>query len=171
MTRLTRFYLGLEPDDRGRLVTRIQSFDEDRLEETHDFIQWLFPLPEPSPVNPGAPVLDETTIAEFQSRPELREALLRSLHMMIRFYGFELHLQPLPVVVRAEGFEAAIRNWLTPGNHNHLRLTRILRSTRLLGLETESRAFFRALEALYQSERGRENITAATFRYWRSAAG
>lgn len=50
-------------------------------------------------------------------------------------------------------------------DHNHLRITRIIRSLRVLGLEAEALAFYKALEEttpLHVSKRSRE--------YWRRAA-
>ena len=168
-TRIARFYAGEEPDHRGRLVADIQKWSPGKLEAHHDYIQWLFPLPEPSPVNPLAPVLDSAAIAEFQGSPPLRAALLASFERMLCFYGFELLPGSPCHVEQTSGFADASANWLTPGNHNHLRITRILRSTRLLGLEQESKAFFRALEALYGTDQGRRNIGGVSFRYWQSA--
>ena len=56
--------------------------------------------------------------------------------------------------------------WAYP-NHNWLRITRILRSLRLLGLEGESRSLYAWLDATYRS--GRFPIPADTFRYWTEA--
>jgi hypothetical protein len=141
----------------------------DRLEAVHDFIQWLFPLPEPSPVNPLAPVLDPATIAEFRKRSDLTTALLRSFETMLAFYGFRLVETPQVRVDPSALFAQASENWLTTGNHNHLRITRILRSTRVLGLETHSEAFFRALSEVYETPGGRHAVGEVSFRYWRSA--
>src|ERR1051326_6842308 len=105
--RIIGFFSGEAPDDEGRYLHDIQRWPDHRLESVHDFIQWMFPLPEPSPVNPDAPVLDAATIAEIRARPELQENLRASWMRMKRFY---------------EG----TRHWITPGNHNHLRITRIL---------------------------------------------
>jgi len=52
-------------------------------------------------------------------------------------------------------------------NHNHLRLTRILRSTLLLGLGAESKALFDALNAIYREFPDR--IPARTHAYWSDA--
>jgi Opioid growth factor receptor (OGFr) conserved region len=68
----------------------------------------------------------------------------------------------------AQNFAARSSDWLTPGNHHHLRLTRILRSLRLLGLESESQALFRALSQLYESHQGR--ITFKTYEFWKNAS-
>jgi hypothetical protein len=53
-----------------------------------------------------------------------------------------------------------------------LRLTRILRSTRLLGLEDESHALYQCLANLYDSaeHRGYEHVSPETYRYWQAAA-
>jgi hypothetical protein len=83
------FYSGRQPDDRGRYLDDIQKWSDDRLESVHDFIQWMFPLREPSGVNPTAPVLDAATIAEFRSRPDVQEKLRASFTRMLKFYGME----------------------------------------------------------------------------------
>jgi hypothetical protein len=75
-------------------------------------------------------------------------------------------------VVQGPRFVAAAHNWLHAGNHNHLRLTRILRSLRVLGLEREAAALWEALRTLYEREAaaGRRTITPETFAFWRQAA-
>ena len=40
---LILFYLGLSPDAQGRKIEDIWQWKHDRLEYTHDYIQWLFP--------------------------------------------------------------------------------------------------------------------------------
>jgi hypothetical protein len=161
------FYSGQRPDHRGRLLTEIQSWDFNQLEDVHDFIQWLFPLPEPSPVNPAAPTLDRATIEEFRRRPDLQAALLASFRMMLAFYGFELASETPPQIRRSANFAVRAANWLNPNNHNHLRITRILRAVRLLGLETHAQAFFQALDAVYKEQPSR--ITATSYSFWQRA--
>lgn len=162
---LVDFFNGDAPDDRGRFLIDILGWPDDRLESVHNFIQWLFPLPEPSPVNPTAPLLDAATIAEFRARPELQDRLRASFLRMLHFYGLEFRGG---VVTRAANFPERSQNWLRPGNHNHLRITRILRCLRLSGLEQESAAFFVCLRAIYEELPG---ISAETFRFWTGAAG
>jgi hypothetical protein len=170
---IIRFYEGEAPDDRGRSLEQIWRWPDEKLERVHDYIQWLFPLPEPSSFNPEAPTLDEETIREFRRRPELRAKLRSSFLRMLAFYGFELIEENPLRVVPAESFAERSRNWLTPSNHNHLRITRILRSLRLAGLGDEAVAFFRCLAVLYEKESSspEPRITEETFGYWRAAAG
>jgi len=162
MSAILRYYEGAATDDRGRYLSEIQGWPDARLESVHDFIQWMFPLAERSGANPAAPVLDDHTVREFRSRPELQETLRASFVRMLRFYGLELDSG---VVKRAADFRS--KAWLTPGNHNHLRITRVLKSLRILGLEQDARAFFDCLAEIYASHR--QAISPETFRYWQAA--
>jgi hypothetical protein len=85
---------------------------------------------------------------------------------MIGFYG--LTLNATGEIERAVNFKSQASNWLSPGNHNHLRITRIIRCLRLLGLETEAQAFYVCLAGIYEEHP--KKITADTFRFWKSAA-
>ena len=139
---IVAFYGGVGPDGAGRTIETVWGFDAVDLEHHHDFIQWLFPLAVPSRVNPGAPVATRETAAAFQASPELRARLLRSLDLMLAFYGFERSAE---AVNRAPTFEARAATWASPGNHNHLRLSRMVQSLALLGLEPEAKALSHAL--------------------------
>ncbi|HEX4036417.1 MAG TPA: opioid growth factor receptor-related protein [Acidobacteriaceae bacterium] len=169
---IVAFYRDAAPDDRNRTLAEILTWDDHRLETVHDFIQWLFPLPEPSGANPSAPTLDQATIVDFHTTPEMQQRLRQSFDRMMRFYGFAWTSSatpgPDPSLIRAQDFQARAENWLYPMNHNHLRLTRILRSTLLLRLESESKALFQALNALYREYPNR--IPARTHAYWSNAA-
>jgi hypothetical protein len=57
MSQLLDFYRGTQLDSSGRMLHEIWDWTDDDLEAIHDFIQWLFPLPEPSQFNPDAPLL------------------------------------------------------------------------------------------------------------------
>lgn len=166
--KLLAFYRGEGTDGRGRRLAEILAWADDDLEDVHDYIQWLFPLPEPSPVNPGAPLLDAKAIAEFRSDAELRARLLASFTRMLRFYGVAIEggsVHELPNCVERA------KNWLSPGNHNHLRITRILRCAALCGLQTEACAFFEWLSIVYDRQRAKTwpAISPNTFDYWRNA--
>jgi hypothetical protein len=166
---LLRFYRLQGTDARGRTLPEIWAWDAARLEGVHDYIQWLFPLPEPSAFNPEAPILTDQTIEAFRADPELRQRLLRSLVLMLEFYGLTLASgeDGTPRIERARDFAAKSAGWLRPGDHNHLRLTRILTSVRLLGLDDHSRALYRCLAAIARDHPAA--ISATTLDYWRRA--
>jgi len=58
--------------------------------------------------------------------------------------------------------------WAYP-NHNWLRITRILRSLSVLGLENEAKSLYGQLEAIYSTRKF--PVTAETFQYWTDAIG
>jgi opioid growth factor receptor-like protein len=165
MSQLIRFYAGEGADHRGRTLNQILTWNDRELEQTHDYIQWLFPLIEPSRFNPDAPLLTAQDRDAFQLRPELRNNLLRALERMLEFYGYSIGESARQPELRAIGGR---RKWLTPGNHNFLRITRILTSLRLLDLNEYAQAFFDQLEELYASHSA--VIGKTTFDYWRQAA-
>jgi len=58
-TSLVAFYDGTGTDERGRTLEQILEWRATRLEQSHDYIQTLFPLPEASGVNFSAPLIDK----------------------------------------------------------------------------------------------------------------
>jgi Opioid growth factor receptor (OGFr) conserved region len=169
--RIVDFYGGVTPDHRGRYLDEILAWSDDDLESVHDYIQWLFPLAELSGFNPSAPVLEQRAIQEFRSRPDLQRKMRTSFLRMLGFYGLEFIEAWPPAVRRARSYAARSENWLTVSNHNHLRITRILRSMRTLGLQTEARVFFDCLVEIYSAETAKDSpgISDESFRFWEHA--
>jgi hypothetical protein len=71
-------------------------------------------------------------------------------------------------VVEAANFAARAPQVWDYANHNWLRITRILKSVRLLGLEAESLALYAWLTAAYKKRRF--PIPGDTFQFWTEAA-
>jgi hypothetical protein len=159
-------------DQRGRFLQQVLEWPDDELEGTHDYIQWLFPLEERSGFNVSAPVLDAGTIQEFRSRVELQRNLRGAFVRMLAFYGLEMVESPATVIRPSPYFAQRSENWLVENNHNHLRITRILKCLRILGLKSEAEAFFECLAGIYNGEVGSRfpRISDETFWFWRSAA-
>ena len=163
---IVAFYRGQRPDEAGRYLAEILKWDDDRLEEIHDYIQWLFPTRERSGVNPSAPLITSTTVAEFGADDDLHDALRRSFGRMLRFYGLRLEAAGRGVaVVLGDNYSERRSNWLRPGNHNHLRITRILACLVSLGLRPCAQAFADCLQEVYRIE-GTSCISARSFRFW-----
>lgn len=163
------FYSGLSPDDRGRKIHDIWQWDYAKLEYTHDYIQWLFPLMAQSRFNRYAPTLTPQVIQTFRASQELKQNLLKSLVLMLNFYGLKL-LSNDPnfiEIVKNENYLARKKEWINPRNHNYLRLTRILTCLKLLGLESYSQALFKCLSEIYQEEQSA--IGSETYNYWKNA--
>ena len=90
---------------------------------------------------------------------------------MLGFYGFAMRPAADPAqgmtIAPAGDFDAKSRNWLTTANHNHLRITRILKSLILLGLKREAQEWFAALQRVYVANA--DVIGRTTYEYWRNA--
>jgi len=141
------------------------------IEDAHDYIQWVFPLNTESSADPDAPLLTEEARRAFAWDEVLKDRVQKSLAVMLRFYGLER--LPLPddklVVIRAVTFPDRRGVWIWPNNHNHLRLTRIIRSLRLIGLKKDAQALAKCLDDICRVE-GRDIISQETCDQWRQAA-
>ena len=91
-------------------------------ETTHDYIQWLFPLDEPSRSVNGAPVLTELDIDEIRQSSLAQANLDKSARWFL-------------------GFLERNNHWLTEYYHNHLRITRVIKSLRLLASDEAADEF------------------------------
>jgi hypothetical protein len=171
MSRVLEFYRGELRHPTGVTIESIWGWHRGRLEHEHTCIQWLFPLRDPSRAVPGSPTITEAEVRESNRDPALRERVLRSLRCMPGFYGFTM----VPAADATEGvtitpasdFAAKSRSSLTPGNHNHLRITRILKSLCILGMQREAREWFAALQRVYVANA--DAIGSMTYEFWRKA--
>jgi hypothetical protein len=144
------FLRGEGPDGRGRRLADVLAFDDERIEHVHDFIQWLFPLEEASRAVPGAPVLTADEAAAIRADPQAQAGLRAALARMDAFY-------------------ARTDDWLTPFDHNHLRITRILSATRAL-LGRDEAEWFHARVVARNDEAG-SVINRESLRFWARALG
>lgn len=124
-SHLIKFIRGDGRDHRGRTLDDVLAMDDFWLEHTHDYIQWLFPLPEPSRANLMAPILTDEDRQTFRNDEFLKLQQRKALDRMLAFFGLvrrDLEIQALP------GLNIKDHIWLKAGGHNHLRITRIIRS-------------------------------------------
>jgi hypothetical protein len=157
------FYSGGR-DAEGRTLDQILAWDDERLEAVHDYVQWMFPTRQPSGVNPFAPLVTHDTIRAFAADVTLVRRLRAAVDRMLLFYG--LRRNGARIEIDDARFRARSRVWLHRGNHNHLRLTRIMDSLATLGLPEDARALQRCLlEDVAPSGR----ITPRTLAFWREA--
>lgn len=145
----------------GRTIDEILAGSDEELEWHHDIIQWCFPLHEPSGVNPDAPVVTVEEQKVLAAHPGVKKKMREVLERWLSFYGFELKGGE---VVRGEDFGEKSRRWNRHLDHNHLRITRIIRSLRLFGLEEEARAVHGAFAEFARS--GESQINRTTQAYW-----
>ena len=163
---IVSFYQGGR-DGEGRTLSDILSWNDDRLEAVHDYIQWLFPTRQPSGVNPFAPLVTDGTAAAFAADVVLRDRLRLALDRMLVFYG--LARKGPRIQIDAGRFALRSRVWLRPGNHNHLRLTRMMQSLAELGLPGDARELQRCLvEDVAGGPQG-DNVSKRTLAFWSDA--
>lgn len=128
------FLTGEGTDAAGREIFEVIAFDDEAIEGVHDYIQWLFPLPERSGAQPNAPILTQDDIETIRRSPAAQAALVAATDRLAIFYFRQPH-------------------WLTASDHNHLRITRIIKSLRLLRGDAVADAF-RALILARDEEAG-----------------
>ncbi|MYL24469.1 hypothetical protein GLV89_11850 [Halomonas alkaliantarctica] len=162
-TRLIAFYRGEAPDYQGRMIADLWALSPFWLEHTHDYIQWLFPIPEASRFNAFAPVLTPAVQAAFKEDTTMREHQQRSLAVMLDFFGLERRGD---TIVAGPSLSMQTHIWLKAGGHNHLRITRIIRSLALCHQETLARAFQDAVITI-GTQRG--VVSETSLAYWRDA--
>jgi hypothetical protein len=159
------FLAGSGTDSGGRRLAAVLAFSDDELESHHDFIQWLFPLDQASSFNPDAPVLTAYECAELGRDPAVVAGLCQGLARMLAFYGLEWQAA---AIVKSAGWPARSPNWAARPTHNDLRITRILRSLALFGLQQQAGALLRFLEAMLDDMPLRPGRNS-TLLYWRGA--
>jgi len=168
MSQLTDFYSGDGKDSEGRTLDEILAMDDEDMEIEHDYIQWLFPLHEPSRFNADAPVLMPEDVQAFRADKLMQYRVLKSFHRFLNFLGLEYHdFQGQWKVKKADNFPERRQDVWNTTNHNWLRITRCLRSLRALGMKGECQAFFEFLKNLHAKE---WLVTDDTFAYWQEAA-
>ena len=121
------FYLdsNLIKEQIGFTFSDVMQLDREQLESCHSYIQWLFPLREPSAFNPDAPLVTQTTIDQYAEKYSIIAPKIdRAFWLMHQFY-----------------FDDKQYSWITPNDHNYLRITRIIKSLRIFQLYFNA-AFF-----------------------------
>lgn len=162
--KIVLFTLGEGTDHSGRFISEIWAMSNQALEYTHDYIQWLFPIPEGGPHNDFAPVLTRDAGLWFGRNPELRAEQKKSLDRMIDFFGLK---------AAGSGFEAGLHlnerehPWLRQFDHNHRRISRIIRSLQLCHQPELAESFRRAMVRIGQRQGG---VSDATVAFWKSAS-
>lgn len=145
MSAIVDFLKGAGTDGAGRTVFEVVSMSDRDLEDVHDFIQWLFPLSEPSGANRRAPVLEPGDVEAIHASGLAQIALAAATDRMAHFYLRNSH-------------------WLVDHDHNHLRITRIIKSLRLLRGPGEAEDFRQII--LRRDEQAGRPVSAGSRQYW-----
>lgn len=107
----------ITPDDLVNHWTNTQ------LERSHNWVQWAFPLPDASRYQPDSPTLGTRDMNQIRVSSVAQANLDALMWRTIDFYD-QWH------------------GWLTPYDHNHLRITRIIKSLALLAPPHKALTFY-----------------------------
>lgn len=129
----------------GRTFEQVVALDNIALEYGHDWVQWVFPLPEPSKAQPQSPVMTEADLQVFREDPEIRARIYTAL---LRFWRFLMETH----------------RWHRAHDHNHLRITRVLRFLTLTWFHTEAKDIYHWVETDKRCE-----APERTREFWREA--
>ena len=136
---------GKQPDIYNRYLEDIWKMSDKEIESVHNFIQWIFPLNERSGVNPDAPILTHQDIIDIKKSNIAQQNMKKSADWFLGFLTRNLY-------------------WICQSNHNHLRITRAIKSLRLIHSNEEAEKFKNSIMSLNQ---GNENkINPISLEFW-----
>jgi len=135
-------------DFKGRTLQDIWNFSYNEIENQHDFIQMIFPLDQPSnAVFHGIYLDDREVIENLRKNPSVQSNMMKSANWFLSFLNRTNH-------------------WKASNDHNHLRITRIIQSLRLLVSDKEADAFYVSVMAMLADN---NHINAISLQYWKKA--
>lgn len=144
---LTLFFGGqpLQFSESWATIEDVLKFDDAQMESCHDWVQWLFPIPEPSKFNPRAPLLSSAMAKRIgeEYKGEVERGYSRGMDSL-------------------EGNH----RWVRTSDHNHLRISRALRFYTLTGFSEEALDLFHTARGLMVK---RGCLTGETLRFWENA--
>ena len=111
--RLKMFHEANAPLANGHKRNALLEISDNEFERNHGFIQWAFPTPQQSAQNQQAPAVDLEAAIWLAEKPDVTEFMEQ---MTVRFLEFL----------------AANHHWKRSYNHNHLRISRVIQSLRVL---------------------------------------
>ena len=117
----------------GHTIDAVLAFTENKLECGHTFIQWLFPMKAPSRAQPDAAphAFTDQAIRAMQHDTDVMIKVERATRMMLKHWGmcWELNTERFVFIEN----ETKYHQRLGDGDHNQLRMTRVLVCLRSLG--------------------------------------
>jgi hypothetical protein len=174
-SEIIQFYLGADVHPDHYIIDQVWKWSDLEINDKHSFVQWLFPLNVALQVSSSSPILSKKDIGLFRTEQELKRRLLISFTMMLRFFGLTIQFKDRAIiVVKSEDFEEKLCKPFDKGmtwyrEHHFKRISRMLRSMTLLGLEQPADAFYYALKDLHKSNK--ERIPVSTYLFWKDAVG
>ena len=144
------FLTNTESDFKDRFLTDIWNFSDEDIEHTHDFIQLLFPLNEKSEfVFHDYYLKTNSAVISIKSNDLAKNNIIKSSKWFLSFLERNSH-------------------WKRRHDHNYLRITRIIKSLRLLVSDQEANKFYKSFMLLID-ENLKLKINLITLSFWENA--
>ena len=136
-----------EKDFKGRTLNDIWKFSDQEIENNHDFIQIIFPLNKPSQsVSHGHYLHNEEEINKIKQNENIQKNIIKSSLWFLSFLKRN-------------------HQWKNKYDHNQLRITRIIKSLRLLVSDNEADRFYKSILELL----GNAKVNNTTLEFWKNA--
>ena len=142
------FLLAEQPDFKGRMIQDIWNFSDEEIESQHDFIQIIFPLNKKSQsVFHGHYLENEEIIKSLKNDEQVKQAIIKSSLWFLSFLKRNCY-------------------WNNRHDHNHLRITRVIESLRLIVSNEEADKFHKSILEIIK---GNNKINNRTLEFWKNA--
>ena len=142
------FLLNKETDFKGRFLSDIWEYSDNKIESQHDFIQLLFPLNKPSrSVLHGYYLNEKNLIDQIRNDQSAKENLIKSKDWFV-------------------GFLSRNNQWKNYSDHNQLRITRVIECLRLLVSAKEADLFYKKIITMLGSD---HKVNKKTLEFWSNA--
>ena len=142
------FLSGEQPDIYSRYLEDIWKMSDEDIESVHNFIQWTFPLNERSGAVPNSPILTQQEIIDIKKSEIAKQNIKKSADWFVDFLTRNSY-------------------WICQSNHNHLRMTRVIKSLRLIHSNEEAENFKNSVMNLIK---GNENkINPISLEFWKNS--
>lgn len=130
LSTLTLFYFHGCSDNLGRTLNDYRAFTHEEMESIHNYIQWMFPLNEQSKFSKSAPILTKDDIEYVLAKPNRVDILFESFSQYLLF------------IFDTDNHE---RIFGSSFDHNHLRISRVIKCLRLFKQSDSANKFFDAV--------------------------
>ncbi|MCL1077011.1 hypothetical protein L2734_02280 [Parashewanella spongiae] len=109
----------------GHSISEVLKFDDNKLENCHNFIQMIFPTQTTSTVVSSAPLLSSADVLNVHYTPKTQHNIQRCIDVMLKFYGLERSGDQVKQMPNASSISLTKWKSLT-FTHNHKRISRML---------------------------------------------
>ena len=121
---------------------------DDQIENKHNFIQWIFPLNVKSNAVPSSPILTKKEIICIKKSETAQKNIKKSAEWFLKFLSSNSY-------------------WICQNNHNHYRITRVIKSLRLIHSNEEAEKFKNSIMNLIQGNE--KKISPTNIQYWKNS--